>query len=135
MVNHPALAVGVPEPSSPGQVEWLLRHVPDFAYLPAFEALVPHVGATLDLPAAVAGLGLPWRERVQDALERVATDARQAGAGGQCFLARTMLHFLVTQPIELSEHPLVVALCMRGRAQAGAFEDTPQQVARAMSAC
>lgn len=125
-------AAGVREPATTSEVEALLRHVPEFAFLPAFEALVPYAREGAEFKALLGTLDAPWQAQLCVVLDDVLAQARLQQAGGTAFVARTMLHFLRTEPVALAEHPLIVSLCLRGQARAGAFADTPQQVGQAL---
>lgn len=128
------LAPGSAEPSTPEEVEHLLHLVPDVVFEPELCRCVPRRRAADSLTPRVvdAETDAAWVDRVRDALRDLQERARLESRGGLVFLARTLLHFLDTEPIPPSQHPLVVALWLRAEAAAGRLADTPAAIGRAM---
>ena len=133
MIPLAELQPGSREPASPSEVDRLLTFVPALAFLPALSASVPHLAEGAATHEAV---DTHFRD---EPLERVAvglrTLAQQATAernGGLAFLVRTMLHFIEDQPVPPSQHPLLVALYLRGVARAAGDSESPRTIAAAM---
>lgn len=130
-----ALQPGSREPANPAEVDLILSFVPELAFHPSFEACVP---TAADSPASHAAVDQHFvgetLARAGAALHEVAAIAREQTNGGLAFLVRSMLHFIESQPVPPSQHPLLVALYLRGSARATASADTAPAIAAAMDA-
>lgn len=128
------LGPGSPAPRNPAEVEQLLRTVPQLAYVPELDALVPAPLRSLPVcPQAVTeGADPAWLSRLADALLAIEQRAREHDDGGLRFLAVTLRHFLEEQQIGPAEHPLVVALFIRTAARRGELPDHPAHIARVL---
>ena len=130
---RPELQPGSAEPSDPAEVDVLLSHVPELAFQAPFDPCLPTVDDPTPSHAEVdrvfAGEGL---RPVVDTLEKLATLAAEQNNGGVAFLVRTMLHFIETEAVPASQHPLLVALYLRAHARANGTPDTPPAIAAAM---
>jgi hypothetical protein len=136
-VTRPELERGSAEPATPEEVEHLLHLVPDVVFMPELRHCVPsRVRATTPLTAETidAEADDAFRQKVRGALVELLARAREESRGGLEFLARTLLHFLDGEPIPASQHPLLVALFLRGEAAAGRMQDTPAAISRALDA-
>jgi hypothetical protein len=134
-VTRRELEQGYAEPSTPAEVEHLLHVVPDVAFMPELRDCIPsrpHRASALTPDAIDSAVDEAFRERVRQALHRLQDRAHAETRGGLAFLARTLLHFLDEEPIPASQHPLVVALFLRGEAAVGRLPDTPAAIGRAM---
>jgi len=134
---HPSLRPGSPPPRDAGDVEDALRAVPELAFSPELGAAVPTLPPARAWPPAPDEL-LPFADpdlfaRVLAGLGDLAARAERERSGGLAFLVRTMLHFLAGDAaLPPAEHPLLVALLLRGAARARARPDTVAEIARAM---
>lgn len=131
MIPRPQLQPGSSEPTSRTEIDGLLTAVPELAFLPEFEGCVP----TLDRD------GEPSHEdadRISDvrgvvaALHALSRAATSQSNGGLSFLVRTLLHFIEVKAVPPSQHPLIVALYLRGDARSRGEAETPAAVAAAM---
>lgn len=134
---HPALHPGSPPPADDQDVEFVLRAVPELAFFPELAACVPAAPLTGEFPPArdaFAGHDLEGlRAQVLDGLAALADRAERERSGGLAFLVRTLTYFLVgPAALPAVEHPLVVALLLRGAARAHEGRDTALEIARAM---
>ncbi|MDC0666691.1 hypothetical protein [Nannocystis radixulma] len=134
---HPALHPGSPPPADDQDVEFVLRAVPELAFFPELAACVPAVTADGTWPPgrdAFVGHGLDdLRAQVLQGLTALGERAERERSGGLAFLVRTLTHFLVgPAALPAVEHPLLVALLLRGAARAHDGVDTPLEIARAM---
>jgi hypothetical protein len=127
------LQPGSSEPASPHEVDLLLTFVPELSFLPPLAPGVPRLP-----PGAATHQAVDDHFRDQ-ALEVVVSGLRtltqQAAAernGGLAFLVRTLLHFIEEQPVPPSQHPLLVALYLRGVARAAGQDESPRAIAAAM---
>lgn len=134
---HPALLPGSPPPQDEHDVEFVLRAVPELAFLPELAGGVPELSVADDWPPgrdAFAGHELgPLQSAVMRGLEALAARAERERCGGLAFLVRTLTYFLVgPAALPAVEHPLIVALLLRGAARGRDGLDTPLEIARAM---
>ena len=131
MIPRPQLQPGSSAPNSPAEIDELLTAVPELAFLPEFEGCVP----TLDPRAKPSHEDA---DRVSDvrgvaaALHALSQAADSQGNGGLSFLVRTLLHFIEVKAVAPSQHPLIVALYLRGHAQSCGETETPAAIAAAM---
>lgn len=114
-----------------------MRAVPELAFFPEFAACVPAVPAVVSwppTPADLAGLDLgPERSQVLAGLDALAVRAEQQRSGGLAFLVRTLTYFLVgPAALPAGQHPLLVALFLRGAARGHQGRDAALEIARAM---
>lgn len=127
------LQPGSSEPANHAEVEALLRRVPELAFEPELQGCVPVRDP--DVSVTPNEVDVRADETYLAALERGLQElqARAEGErnGGVLFLARTLRHFL-RGPIRPCEHPLVVALFVRGDARSGRHPDTPAAIASVM---
>lgn len=134
---HPRLMPGSPPPQDQEDVEAVLRAVPDLACWPELDACVPDLPAGPDAaptPAELTRLvDAAALARVLTGLESLAARAESERSGGLAFLVRTLTHFLVGEAaLPAAEHPLLVALYLRGVARAHGRREAPPEIARAM---
>ncbi len=132
MIPRPELQPGSPEPTSPAQIDELLTAVPELAFLPEFDACIPVMDATIeasheDVDSRMSDLG-----DVKAVLQTLSNAATSQANGGLSFLVRSLLHFIEVQAVPPSQHPLVVALYLRGFARSQGGAETPASVAAAM---
>lgn len=122
------------EPNTGHEVEKLLRRVPELAFHHELEKFVPDRGGSGALtPAEVAVFADEnYRAELCGQLGEIEAAALQRSSGALAFLARTFAHFLSAEPIPSEEHPLIIALALRGEAQAGRVEDTVLGIGRAL---
>lgn len=132
MSSPKALSPGSNEPSDPVEVDRLLTYVPELSFFSAFDECVPSV----DGPATHEGVDAYFTSKARApiiaALGLVAKKADTESNGGLAFLVRTMLHFLQSQPVAASQHPLLVALYLRGTARASGSPETARSIALQM---
>ncbi|MEM6291829.1 MAG: hypothetical protein AAGA54_11205 [Myxococcota bacterium] len=133
-LNRPELRAGSPEPTDHAAVDELLSAVPELAFADEFNRCVPQLqAAPTDGHAAVdAHYDERSRAEVVEALTTIQRAALAASNGGLAFLVRSMLHFAVEQPVPPSQHPLFVALFLRGVARVHGMAETPAAVALQM---
>lgn len=134
---HPALHPGSPPPADDEDVEVVLRAVPELVFFPELRPCVPTDPVTGPWPPsreAFAGRDLePLRAAALRGLEALADRAERERSGGTAFLVRTLTYFLVgPAALPAVEHPLLVALLLRGAARAHEGADTALEIARAM---
>ena len=70
---------------------------------------------------------------VAEGLRSLRARAAAAGNGGLSFLARTLLHFVEDKPVAPRNYPLLVALYLRGQAQARGEGDDPLAIGLTMN--
>ena len=134
---HPRLMPSSPPPQDPDDVEAVLRAVPDLACWPELDRCVPDLPAGRDvapspaeLTRLVDGAALA---RVLTGLGSLAARAESERNAGLAFLVRTLTHFLVGDAaLPAAEHPLLVALYLRGVARACGRRESPPEIARAL---
>jgi hypothetical protein len=134
-VTRRELEPGFPEPATPAEVEHLLHLVPDIAFMPELRACVParpRQAGSLSATEIDRHVDDAYRDTLRAALQRLQARAQSESRGGLAFLARTLLHFHDAEPLPASQHPLVVAMFLRGEAAAGRLQDTPAAIGRAM---
>jgi hypothetical protein len=125
-------------PADEGEVDALLRRVPEVAFAPELQGcLFPAealAGADLySAPALVAKLAdAGFVARLGAALDVLRERAHGEKSGGLEFLATTLRHFLDRTPPD--QHPLVVALWCRSLARRRGQDDVPASIAVAMDA-
>lgn len=132
MISAKALGPGSHEPSTSREVDELLTFVPELAFFPALEECVPSVAGPATHEDVDAYFGDDAVEPVIGALKTLANQAAADSNGGLAFLVRTMLHFLQTQKVPPSQHPLLVALYLRGSARATGSADNARAIASLM---
>jgi len=129
---HPGSAM----PADSGQVDALLRRVPEVAFVPELEGCLfganALAGTTLFVePDQLARLAdAAYVARLRAGLDALGERARREDNGGLEFLARTLGHFLDRMPCD--EHPLVVALWCRSWARRRGRDEVPAAIAVAM---
>lgn len=140
---HPGLLPGAPPPESDIDVDVLLRAVPELAFFPELDPCVPAVPAGRQPPPDPAWPpdpaelarrdGPDLRARVLTALEALAARAERDASGGLAALVRILTFFLAGErAVPAVDHPLLVALFLRGAARERGRPDTPAEIARAM---
>jgi hypothetical protein len=133
VVKPSVIEPGSPEPGSHEQVEALLRLVPFVAFEAEIEACLPRVAIEADTADAFEGFVSATRDRLLDALGELGVRAARTANGGLSFLARTLIHFLGREPVADREHPLLVALYLRGVVGVGSEGDHPVTIGRRMN--
>ncbi len=133
-LERPELGAGSPEPTDAAAIDELLSAVPELAFAPEFDGCVPTLTPVqTDAHAAVdAHYDERGRAEVVEALTTIQQAAVAASNGGLAFLVRSMLHFAVEQPVPPSQHPLFVALYLRGLARVQGAAETPAAIALQM---
>lgn len=131
MTTTKALGPNSPEPSTSTEVDELLTFVPELSFFPEFDGCVPAVQGDATHEDVDAHFD-DAVEPVLVALRALADRAERETNGGLAFLVRTMLHFLQTQKVPASQHPLLVALYLRGSARATGSSETPRAIASQM---
>lgn len=131
-IGAKALGPGSSEPSTSTEVDELLTFVPELAFRPEFDACVPSVDDAATHEDVDAHFDDETVEPVLGALKTLADQAAADSNGGLAFLVRTMLHFLQTQKVAPSQHPLLVALYLRGSARATGSSETARAIASQM---
>ncbi|PCC68117.1 hypothetical protein SAMN02745121_04538 [Nannocystis exedens] len=134
---HPALHPGSPPPADDEDVEVVLRAVPELAFFPELEPCIRAGEVTGPWPPgreAFAGRDFEdLRTQALRGLEALADRAERERSGGLAFLVRTLTYFLVgPAALPAVEHPLLVALLLRGAARGHEGADTALEIARAM---
>jgi hypothetical protein len=132
---HPGLLPGSPPPEHDVDVDSLLRAVPELAFFPELGPCVPDVPAGRDPdPAGLARLDGPdLRARVLTGLVALAERAEREQSGGLAALVRILTFFLAGErAVPAADHPLLVALYLRGAARASGGDDSWAEIARAM---
>jgi hypothetical protein len=132
---HPGLLPGSPPPEHDVDVDFLLRAVPELACFAELDPCVPDVPAGRGAdPAELARLDSPeLRARVLTALTALGERAERERSGGLAALVRILTFFLAgEQAVPAVDHPLLVALYLRGVARAGGRIDSAAAIARAM---
>jgi len=130
------LQPGSPMPADAGEVDALLRRVPEVAFAPELEGCLfaanDLAGTSLFAePEQIARLtDAAYVVRLRAGLDALGARARGEGNGGLEFLARTLGHFLDRMPCD--EHPLVVALWCRSWARRRGRDEVPAAIAVAM---
>ena len=132
MIPRPELQAGSAEPKNPTEVDALLTAVPELAFMPDFEACVPAMEATQPPSHEDADARMSDVRGVAMALRALAALATSQANGGLAFLVHTLLHFIEVKGVPPSQHPLMVALYLRGSARARGEAETPAAVAAAM---
>ena len=132
MIPRPALQPGSAEPDSRPQIDALLTAVPELAFLPDFEGCVPTLEDGTAPSHADADDRMSDLREVISALNALSSQATSEANGGLSFLVRTLLHFIEVKAVPPSQHPLVVALYLRGSARSRGEAETPAAVAAAM---
>lgn len=127
------LQPGSPEPATSSEVDHLLTFVPELAFDPGLESCVPSLEPGNASHEAVDAYFRGERlEAIACSLRTLGERASTERNGGVAFLVRTMLHFIEAQPVPASQHPLLVALYLRGVARASGETETPRALAGAM---
>jgi len=127
------LQPGSREPAGPNEVDFLLTFVPELSFFPPLEPGVPALDPGPGSHEAVDALFRDEAlEAVVSGLRTLSEQAVAEDNGGLAFLVRTMLHFIEEQPVPPSQHPLLVALYLRGVARAAGDADSPRAIASAM---
>lgn len=134
---HPGLLPGSPPPEHDVDVDVLLRAVPELVFFPELDPCVPAVPAGRGWPPTAAELapldGADLRERVLTGLVALAGRAERENSGGLAALVRILTFFLAGErALAAPEHPLLVALFLRGAARGRGVAETPAEIARAM---
>lgn len=137
LAAHPALLPGAPPPRDDDDVEFILRAVPELAFFPELAGCVPAVPAGDAWPPGPGELArldtAALRTDVLAGLDALALRAEREQSGGLAFLVRTLTYFLVGDAaLPAAEHPLLVALFLRGAARGREALDVPPEIARAM---
>lgn len=132
MILRKELQPGSREPATSDEIDLLLTYVPELAFLPALERCVPDVEGPPHHRAVDAHFDERGIAPVVVTLKTLATEAAAEHNGGLVFLVRTMLHFIEVQPVPPSQHPLLVALYLRGTARSSGVADSARRLADAM---
>ncbi len=132
MIPRAELQPGSSEPSSPAEIDELLTAVPELAFLPEFDGCVPSMDGCVDASHEDVDARMSELGDVTSALHALASTAVSQANGGLLFLVRSLLHFIEVQAVAPSQHPLVVALYLRGWARSRNEAETPAAVADAM---
>ncbi|MCR9165620.1 MAG: hypothetical protein ACE37F_00410 [Nannocystaceae bacterium] len=127
-----AISPGSREPSAPAEIDTLLTFVPELSFFREFDDCVPTVGGTASHEEVDAHYDDAALEPVLVALRSLAERASADANGGLAFLVRTMLHFLQAQKVPPSQHPLLVALYLRGTARATGSTENARTIASLM---
>ena len=132
MIPRAELQPGSPEPKSPSEIDALLTAVPELVFLPEFDGCVPTLDGSVEASHEDADERMSELGDVKAALEALASAATSQANGGLSFLVRSLLHFIEVQTVAPSQHPLVVALYLRGWARSRGEAETPAAIAAAM---
>jgi len=132
MIPRAELQPGSPEPKNPAEVDELLTAVPELAFLPEFDGCVPTLDGNVEASHEDADERMAELGAVKTALRTLSSAADSQSNGGLSFLVRSLLHFIEAQAVAPSQHPLVVALYLRGWARSQGEAETPAAVAAAM---
>lgn len=137
MRDELGLHPGSRPPDGPEEVEALLRRVPELAFVPELEPCVPHTPPGVAWPPSpadlVAGADAEFLARVLTGLSALAERAERERNGGLAALIRILTYFLHGDAaLPAGEHPLLVALLLRGAARAQGRPDAAAEIARAM---
>lgn len=132
MIPRAELQPGSSEPSGPAEIDDLLTAVPELAFLPEFETCVPIVDSSSEPSHDEVDARMSDTRRIAAALRVLGETATSQSNGGLAFLVRTLLHFIDVQRVPASQHPLIVALYLRGSARARGNDATPASIAAAM---
>jgi hypothetical protein len=130
------LHAGSPMPGDAGEVDALLRRVPQVAFAPELEGCLFEAKALAGTsvyaePEQIARLADgAYVARLRAGLDALRERAKREDNGGLEFLARTLGHFLDRMPLD--EHPLVVALWCRSWARRRGRDEVPAAIAEAM---
>jgi hypothetical protein len=130
------LHAGSRMPDDSDEIDEMLRHVPEMAFIPELEASVFCVQAISAVAAFVASAQIarladePYLRSLRGALAAAGERARREQNGGLEFLSATLSHFLDQLPPH--QHPLVVAMWCRGWARRRGQDDVPPAIAAAM---
>ncbi len=129
-----ALLVVSQEPQTGHEVEQILRRVPELAFHHELERFIPDrkAASSLSRDDVVAFADDAYRTELAATLADIEKAALQRSSGALAFLARTFHHFLTAEPVASDGHPLVIALALRGEAQAGRIDDTVLGIGRAL---
>lgn len=130
MIPRAQLQPGSAEPQSPREVDELLTAVPELAFLPEFDGCVPAL--QVGEPSHEDADRMSDIPGVAAALHALSQTATAQDNGGLSFLVRTLLHFIEVKSVPASQHPLIVALYLRGSARFRGEAETPAAVATAM---
>lgn len=134
--SHPALLPGSPPPGASEDVDFILRAVPELAFFPELEPAIPAVSSAVWPPGPDALARIDehdFRADLLSGLQALSQRAERERSGGLAFLVRTLTYFLVgPAALPLAEHPLAVAVFLRGAARGRAELDVPREIARAM---
>ncbi len=132
MIPRAALQPGSSEPSNRPEVDALLTAVPELAFLPDFDGCVPSFDDSITASHADADDRMADLRDVTAALHMLSSKATSEDNGGLSFLVRTLLHFIEVKAVPPSQHPLIVALYLRGSARMRGTPETPAAIAAEM---
>ena len=130
------LHAGSRMPDDSDEIDEMLRHVPNVAFIPelegsVFRAKVLAAVSAFVAPAQIARLAdEAYLRDLRANLEKAHGRAQREKNGGLEFLTSTLAHFLDQMPPD--RHPLVVAMWCRAWAQQRGGDDTPPAIAEAM---
>lgn len=123
-------------PADPGEMDLLLRRVPEVALLADLEGVrlpvLPRAGHGPRRHAAriVELCDETYLSRLEATLGRLALRAELEENGGLLFLAKSLLHF--TRSLPPDRHPLIVALYFASPSEPEAEPPSPELLARLM---
>ena len=132
MIPRTELQPGSPEPKSPAEIDALLTAVPELAFLSEFDGCVPAMDGSCEVSHEDVDSRMSDVSGVASALHALSAAAISESNGGLEFLVRTLLHFIEVQRVPPSQHPLIVALYLRGNVRAHGEAETPASIAAAM---
>lgn len=130
------LHAGSRMPDDSDEIDEMLRHVPDFAFVPELDGSVFSAKAIAAVSAFVAPAQIAkladeaYLRDLRGKLEAAKARAQRERNGGLEFLAVTLAHFLDQMPPE--QHPLIVAMWCRAWARRRGQDDVPPAIAEAM---
>ncbi|MBV1858322.1 MAG: hypothetical protein KUG77_07910, partial [Nannocystaceae bacterium] len=131
-IPRPELQPGSSEPAGRAEIDALLTAVPELAFMPEFEGCVPTLDGVTETSHEDADNRMSDVRGVATVLHTLSKEATSQANGGLLFLVRTLLHFIEVQAVPPSQHPLIVALYLRGSARCRGETETPASVAAAM---
>jgi hypothetical protein len=130
------LHAGSRMPDDSDEIDEMLRHVPEVAFIPELAGSVFSAKAITAVSAFVAPVQIvkladeAYVRDLRAKLEAAKARAVREKNGGLEFLALTLAHFLDQMPPD--QHPLIVAMWCRAWAQRRGRDDVPPAIAEAM---
>ena len=132
MIPRPEFQPGSAEPNNPAEIDALLTAVPELAFLPEFDGCVPDIDRSTQASHDDVDERMSDARPVATVLHALSAAAIEQANGGLSFLVRSLLHFIEVQLVPPSQHPLTVALYLRGIARSRGDTETPAAIAAAM---